>query len=368
MNDFRRRASRIDTPKLMYVGLDGDNGGILLNASEGGIAVRIVHGLPLHSRVQLQLRVPGKLPINAVGEVVWADGSRRLGIRFLEMSDDSRLQLRDWVLGQNVGPLNENPVSAAPELLFTENRGSQMLPAQSGASGTWMKTTSPVDAHPNPQPTLDVHSAVQLANQDAVEFESKSQNTVPGWKPSALEERLPSRRLVPLLAGIAIVLVCGMVGLYLRTTSAHAKAINALVESPVRHGMTPATVSPQPSQTQAQGNLAQANNLPLITAIQARPAGTDSTTVEIELGSGVKYTANRLSSPDRIYFDIEANLAPQLWGKASSLKRGPVVKFRSAQRAPGITRVTLQTSDLCVYSAMMRPDPSRLVVEVRKHP
>ena len=364
MNEFRPRSSRIDTPKLMYVGFDNDNGGILLNAAEGGISVRIVNGLPLHSTVQLQLRVPGKPPIDAGGEVVWTDGSRRVGIRFLEMSENSRQQLRDWVLGQGNLPPNgtENVAYPASGLLFPQGERSQK-PAEAEPS---IETTDPVGTDRNQPSTFDGHKRVNAVNQDAVGFESKLQGEAVGWKSLPLPKRQASRRLVPVLVGIAIVLLCGMVGLYLRTTSAHAKATIALVESPVQHGMTSTTVPPQPSQTHTQSNLVQPNNLPLITAIQARPKGTDSTTVEINLGSGVKYTANRLSSPDRIYFDIEANLAPQLWGKASSLKRGPVVKFRSAQRAPGITRVTLQTSDLCAYSATMKPDPSRLVVEVRK--
>jgi hypothetical protein len=368
MNDFHPRSSRIDSSRLTYVGLDNDNGGILLNASEGGIAVRIVNGLPLRSKVQLQLRVPGKPPIEACGEVVWTDGSRRAGIRFIEIGEHSRQQLRDWVLAEGgPGPLNdeiENSTPVVPTLFPSTGSTPPQTPAETRSAGHELSTEIPsqIGADHSQQPTFDLER-FRPGHRDAMSLASNPHGAMARLMSFCFGKGLSSRRLVPMLVGIAIVVVCGMVGwFYLRTIDAHAKTATTLVESPVQHGVTPATL--QPSQAQTDGKFGQPSQSSLITGIQVRPEGRDSTTVEIALERGAKYTANRLSSPDRIFFDIEADLVPQLWGKASSLETGPVVKFRSAERGAGVTRVTLQTRDLCAYSVNMKADPHRLVIEV----
>ena len=367
MNDFRPRSSRFDPSKLTYVALENDNGGILLNAAEGGIAVRIVNGLPLHSKVQLQLRVPGKPPIEVYGEVIWTDDSRRAGIRFLEMCEDSRQQLRDWVLAEgglcsgNDETENPPPIVSAP--YPSMGSAPDPAPAETRSANHEVSTeiTSQIEALASQQGTFDLER-FRPKHGDAVTFHADSQGATSGPMSFRMGKGLSSPRLVPVAVGIGIVLICGMVGwFYLRPIDAHTKAATLAA---VQHGMAPATVSQQPAQAPTGGKFGQGKPLSLITGIQVRPEGKGSTTVEIALERETKYTANRLSSPDRIFFDIEADLVPQLWGKASSLETGPLVKLRSAQRGAGVTRVTLQTRDVCAYSLTTKADPYRLVIEV----
>jgi CheY-like chemotaxis protein len=69
------------------------------NLSEGGIAIHFEGTLARNSIAKVQFALPGT---NAVmeprGEVAWADGLGRAGIRFQDVPDSSREQLEKWIL------------------------------------------------------------------------------------------------------------------------------------------------------------------------------------------------------------------------------------------------------------------------------
>jgi CheY-like chemotaxis protein len=68
------------------------------NVSEGGLAIRIVASLSRGDVGKVVLPLPnGRGTVEAKGELVWVDASGRAGIRFLEMSKDSRQLLDQWL-------------------------------------------------------------------------------------------------------------------------------------------------------------------------------------------------------------------------------------------------------------------------------
>jgi N-acetylmuramoyl-L-alanine amidase len=94
----------------------------------------------------------------------------------------------------------------------------------------------------------------------------------------------------------------------------------------------------------------------------------NSTTVTVDLGQLVFFDAQRLTGPDRVYFDLQGTRMPaSLHGRLIQVGVGEtfVKKIRVAERGPGVTRVVLETTPSCVYSAMIAPDPYRLVVNLR---
>ena len=94
-----------------------------------------------------------------------------------------------------------------------------------------------------------------------------------------------------------------------------------------------------------------------------------STTVTVDLGALVFFDAQRLTGPDRVYFDLQQTQMPaKLQGRLVQVNVGQtfVKKIRIAERGPGVTRVVLEITPNCVYSAMIAPDPYRLVVNL--HP
>jgi hypothetical protein len=92
-----------------------------------------------------------------------------------------------------------------------------------------------------------------------------------------------------------------------------------------------------------------------------------STTVTVDLGALVFFDAQRLTGPDRVYFDLQQTHMPaKLQGRLIQVSVGQtfVKKIRIAERGPEVTRVVLETTPNCVYSAMIAPDPYRLVVNL----
>ncbi len=93
----------------------------------------------------------------------------------------------------------------------------------------------------------------------------------------------------------------------------------------------------------------------------------NSTTVTVDLGQLVFFDAQRLTGPDRVYFDLQGTRMPaNLGGRLIQVVVGQtfVKKIRVAERGPGVTRVVLEITPNCVYSAMIAPDPYRLVVNL----
>jgi DNA-binding response OmpR family regulator len=70
----------------------------LLNLSQSGIRVRLQQPQTLRGDVGIHFLLPGtELPLDAQGEVAWADTRGNAGIRLVAMSEPSRRDLRLWL-------------------------------------------------------------------------------------------------------------------------------------------------------------------------------------------------------------------------------------------------------------------------------
>ena len=91
----------------------------------------------------------------------------------------------------------------------------------------------------------------------------------------------------------------------------------------------------------------------------------DYTRVAIDLEQDVKFGAQRIGGPDRIFFDLyNTKLASTLVGKSFDVDDGFLKKIRVAQFKPGLTRVVLEVDDLSEYDAFLLPNPPRLIIDV----
>ena len=98
----RRNYARQRIKSLSYVDLGQENGGIVLNISEGGLAVQAVGILVENPLLEIHFRLPeSHEELGASGQVAWTSESRReAGIQFLDVPEKTRAQIRDWVLKQ----------------------------------------------------------------------------------------------------------------------------------------------------------------------------------------------------------------------------------------------------------------------------
>jgi N-acetylmuramoyl-L-alanine amidase len=108
----------------------------------------------------------------------------------------------------------------------------------------------------------------------------------------------------------------------------------------------------------------RSGRLPRVTGIR-HWSTPDYTRVAIDLESEVKFGSQRISNPDRIFFDLrDTKLASTLVGKSFDVDDGFLKKIRVAQFQPGRTRVVLEVDDLSDYDAFLLPNPYRLIIDI----
>jgi N-acetylmuramoyl-L-alanine amidase len=91
----------------------------------------------------------------------------------------------------------------------------------------------------------------------------------------------------------------------------------------------------------------------------------DYTRVAIDVETNIKFGSQRISHPDRIFFDLrDTKLASTLVGKSFDVDDGFLKKIRVALFKPGRTRVVLEVDDLSDYDAFLLPDPYRLIIDI----
>ncbi len=114
----------------------------------------------------------------------------------------------------------------------------------------------------------------------------------------------------------------------------------------------------------APADSSQPKHLPRVTAIR-HWSTPDYTRVAIDLENDVKFGSQRISHPDRIYFDLrDTKLASTLVGKTFDVDDGFLRKIRVGQVQPGRTRVVLEVEDLSRYDAFLLPNPYRLIIDI----
>lgn len=84
---------------LAYVQLGEGNGGIALNVSEGGLAITAAMILVDDHLPSVRLQFPDAGHwVDVKGEIAWKSESKReAGIRFVGLTEEARLQLRNWI-------------------------------------------------------------------------------------------------------------------------------------------------------------------------------------------------------------------------------------------------------------------------------
>ncbi len=109
---------------MAYVELGQDNGGILLNLSEGGLAVQ--SALALTSRVfsELRFQVPALQGwLTASGRIVWiSDSKKEAGIQFTELPGEARREIHKWVSAEGESETAKERIPVARSSIPTTQR------------------------------------------------------------------------------------------------------------------------------------------------------------------------------------------------------------------------------------------------------
>jgi hypothetical protein len=117
-NTNRRQTQRLPVEGLAYVNLEPDNGGVVLNISEGGLCFRSSNPVQQTATIRFwfsgrscRITADGRLAwadepqkkvgsrfIEAESELAWTDSTRKLGgLRFTNLPAGAREEIRDWI-------------------------------------------------------------------------------------------------------------------------------------------------------------------------------------------------------------------------------------------------------------------------------
>jgi TonB family protein len=94
-----------------YLELSESNGGIVLNISEGGLAVQAVGTIVDTHVSQIRFQLPQSADwLESSGRIAWTSASKKTaGVEFLDLSGEARAQIRDWI---SLASLERDPEKA----------------------------------------------------------------------------------------------------------------------------------------------------------------------------------------------------------------------------------------------------------------
>jgi N-acetylmuramoyl-L-alanine amidase/putative methionine-R-sulfoxide reductase with GAF domain len=265
------------------------------------------------------------------------------------------------------------------------------IPALQAAS----ENTSTANAQASSAPAPDLLDPPALENPNFFEPEKAPQHqTTPRH---VLAEPLAGKHHPGVLLVLAMVVLASLlgVGLWWKLKNAQigsvmvqsqkpvAKPPDAQLPTPAETKPAPADAAPVQSSTaapdahtdplsdtaeppNAPASLHDLLKFPRVTGIR-HWSSVDSSTVVLDLEDQVQYEAHRLTSPNRIYFDLrDTQLVPELFGKNIEVGDALLNRIRVAQPVPGMTRIVLEIKGNSNFSVSLEPNPYRLVVQLRK--
>jgi len=94
----RRIHTRVGVTSVAYIDLGQENGGLILNLSEGGVAIHAAEIVAGATFAKMRFQLPNSERwIETGGKLVWQGQSKKkAGIRFVNLSDEARERIRDW--------------------------------------------------------------------------------------------------------------------------------------------------------------------------------------------------------------------------------------------------------------------------------
>jgi hypothetical protein len=121
----RRAYTRSDSAGLTYVELGDANGGIVLNCSEGGMAVTAAEMLTCDDFPSIRFQLPtSNVWIEASGQVAWMDASKKgAGIKFIHLEDSDREKIREWIASK-ASAIAQRQEDSEVDMEFSGSRGA----------------------------------------------------------------------------------------------------------------------------------------------------------------------------------------------------------------------------------------------------
>jgi len=116
----RRRHYRHKVRNLNYVSFDSNQGGIVRDLSQSGVALQAVAPLRQDQQIQCRLSLSNpRLQVEVEGRVAWTDSLGQAGVEFLNVSERAHRLLSEWLITQLLAGAHRATGDAAAGLLFS---------------------------------------------------------------------------------------------------------------------------------------------------------------------------------------------------------------------------------------------------------
>jgi PilZ domain len=132
-NSERRQTPRTKLVEIAYIGMGPENGGLVLDVSDGGLSFHAVAPVQPAGTITFLLSLRGHSRIEGAGQVVWTNEMRTVcGLRFTSLSSGAREHLNNWT-NQSRRPAapREKAVSPAPPAPAQKEEPPVLLASQS---------------------------------------------------------------------------------------------------------------------------------------------------------------------------------------------------------------------------------------------
>jgi hypothetical protein len=147
MNSERRCIRRERPEEISYIYFQPEGGGIVLNASERGLAFHAATAVRQQGPVRLSVSPNPNQLIGLTAEIVWMDQTRKSGgLRFTELTEDTRNQISRWLTPTGETETPDRKL-ALPSCLPPEETDSCSGPRNSGPG---LLSPSPVSQNASP--------------------------------------------------------------------------------------------------------------------------------------------------------------------------------------------------------------------------
>src|SRR5690348_7510994 len=114
MNLERRSLQRETPEKLSYIQFEPEGGGIVVNASEQGLAFHAANAVRQPGAIRLSISPNPSQRLELAAEIVWMDDGKKFGgLRFTEVTAEAKNGIRQWLAetAESVTP-DTNPAGA----------------------------------------------------------------------------------------------------------------------------------------------------------------------------------------------------------------------------------------------------------------
>jgi hypothetical protein len=130
----RRHSVRKMPEHLAYLSLPPNNGGIVVDVSEGGLAFCAIAPVKADGPIHFRFAIDSATRIKAVGELAWIDETgKNGGLRFTQLPEGVREQIRTWASQVDAGTKEKAKESAKTRVLNVSVAESSIVEVAAGS-------------------------------------------------------------------------------------------------------------------------------------------------------------------------------------------------------------------------------------------